>query len=605
MWSVVVFLVALILGLVAFIDFESSSHNLDQGPFYERVSLNAPVLRGPVLRFIVNIAETRFFGRFLISKILADSKIPLVRRFASTRHEAPTFLPLVLPKPEQLKQADEDARHTKLDSLVDLSNFNSKKLSNFRFWTIEDYAAAYRSGYVSPEEVARRVIRHIKDSDQRTPPLRIFITWNETDILKQAQESTKRFASGRPLGVFDGVPVAIKDELHVAGYPTTVGTTFLGKSPLTIDATVVARLRSAGAIILGKTNMHEIGMGTTGENFHHGHARNPYNTSYHTGGSSSGSATAVACGLVPVAIGADGGGSIRIPSGLCGLVGLKPTFGRVSTYGGFSLAWSVGHFGPMASTAKDAALSYLLIAGEDSNDPHTHIQPSPHLARFTDTKSLKDLKIGLFEEWFNDSDSEVLTTCREALKKFEALGAQIVRIEIPHLNVIANAHVIAIGGEIATSMEKYLSQNSYLDLSTRMSLAAARLFTARDYIAAQKVRTYTMNLIDNIFEGIGVDVIVTPALASTAPLVPTVPIGDFVTLSKLMRFTSIFNLVGNPAIVFPVGYTENNLPIGLQFAADHWREDLLLRLANVADDLFPRRPPEVYFDNLRAKSIES
>ena len=169
------------------------------------------------------------------------------------------------------------------------------------------------------------------------------IAVNRDDVMKQAREATQRIKAGKPLSIFDGVPVAVKDELDMVPYPTTVGTSFLGKSPAKEDATVVARMRAAGALLVGKTNMHEIGINVTGLNPHHGTTRNPYNTDHFTGGSSSGSATAVAAGLVPVAIGADGGGSIRIPASFCGVFGLKPTFGRVSEHGAAPLCWSVAH----------------------------------------------------------------------------------------------------------------------------------------------------------------------------------------------------------------------------------------------------------------------
>ncbi len=217
----------------------------------------------------------------------------------------------------------------------------------------------------------------IEASDATKPPLRTFIASNPDDVLRQAEAATHRIRNGQALSLLDGVPVAVKDEVDMVPCPTTVGTAFLGPRPAKQDSTVVARMRATGAVLLGKTNMHEIGIGVTGLNLHHGTPRNPYNPDHYTGGSSSGSAAAVAAGLCPVAISADGGGSIRIPSSFCGLVGLKPTFGRISEFGAAPLCWSLAHLGAIAATATDAALAYGVLAGPDPQDANSLHQPSP------------------------------------------------------------------------------------------------------------------------------------------------------------------------------------------------------------------------------------
>jgi Asp-tRNA(Asn)/Glu-tRNA(Gln) amidotransferase A subunit family amidase len=181
----------------------------------------------------------------------------------------------------------------------------------------------------------------------------------------------------------DGVPVPVKDEVEMLPFGTTVGTRFLGKTPAKQDSTVVARMRATGALMVGKCNMHEIGIGVTGLNPHHGTVRNPYNINHHTGGSSSGPAAAVAAGFGPVAIGADGGGSIRLPSGFCGVVGLKTTYSRVSEFGAAPLCWSVAHLGPIAGTARVVAMGFAILAGADHNDPHTHNQPEISMDGFS------------------------------------------------------------------------------------------------------------------------------------------------------------------------------------------------------------------------------
>ena len=213
--------------------------------------------------------------------------------------------------------------------------------------------------------VADRLIDGIRQKDTGDDCLGWFIAWSADDI-RQAEASAQRFREGRPLSVFDGVPVAVKDELDQVPFPTTGGTSFLGREPARHDSEVVARLRAAGALLIGKTNMHEVGINPIGLNPHHGATRNPWNPARLTGGSSSGSAAVVAAGLSPVAIGADGGGFIWIPAALCGVVGRKATWTRISEHGVLPLCWTAGHdVGPIGATVRDVASAYAVIAGPD------------------------------------------------------------------------------------------------------------------------------------------------------------------------------------------------------------------------------------------------
>jgi Asp-tRNA(Asn)/Glu-tRNA(Gln) amidotransferase A subunit family amidase len=226
-------------------------------------------------------------------------------------------------------------------------------------------------------------------------------------------------------------------------YPTTVGTRFLGGSPAREDATVVARLRAAGALLVGKTNMHEIGIGVTGLNPHSGATRNPHDPSHFSGGSSGGSAAAVAAGLCPVALGADGGGSIRIPSAFCGQVGLSPTYARVSSFGSAPLAWTVDHYGPIAGSALDAALAYAVLAGPDPRDPCTLRQPPVTLDTFDDV-DLRGLILGVYRPWFEHASPAMVEGCSKLLKDLEQMGAEVREIEIPELDAARIAHLVTI-----------------------------------------------------------------------------------------------------------------------------------------------------------------
>jgi Asp-tRNA(Asn)/Glu-tRNA(Gln) amidotransferase A subunit family amidase len=371
------------------------------------------------------------------------------------------------------------------------------------------------------------------------------------------------------------------------------------KNVATEDSTVAARLRNAGALIVGKTNMHEIGINVTGLNPHHGTTRNPYNTDHYTGGSSSGSGTAVASGLVSVAIGADGGGSVRIPSAFMGLVGLKATFGRVSEYGAFPLDWSVAHIGPLAGSATDAALTYALIAGSDPADPFSMHQPTPSLKGWDNLK-LKGLKLGVYWQWFRHADPEVVAACEAMLKQFEAMGCTIHEVTIPNLEANRVAHAITIASEMAQAMDSvYDNAHRFKEhaLDVRINLALARQFTSTDYVLAQRVRTRMMR---HFHEAFGqVDMVITPSTAIAAPPIPkaALPDGesDLTTTMQIMRYAPTANMTGHPAISFPVGYTQKGLPIGMQAIGRPWDESTLLRMALAAEQVIERKAPQVYY----------
>ena len=309
-------------------------------PDYDLRSLDLPKLTGTALRAFAAALDSPLTRPILIPTLLKQGGFD---RFKAARlEEPPTFYPLVhaaVPAAAPLPPAElEPALGSHVPGVV--------------FRTVRDYARAYRDGTITPEEVARRVLDAIAASDAGERPLRAFIASDREDVLGQARAAAARIRAGRPLSLLDGVPVAVKDEVDQTPYPTTVGTTFLGRGPCAEDATSVARLRVAGALLIGKANMHEIGINPNGANAHYGPARNPYDPARDSGGSSSGPAVAVAAGLCPVSLGADGGGSIRIPASLCGMVGLKPTFGRISEHGAAPLDWSVAHLGPSAPRSR-------------------------------------------------------------------------------------------------------------------------------------------------------------------------------------------------------------------------------------------------------------
>jgi len=470
----------------------------------------------------------------------------------------------------------------------------------FRFATVLDYARAYRDGETTPTDVAQRVLAAMDAANRAEPPLQAMIAVDREDVLRQADEASRRIRDGRALSVFDGVPVAVKDELDMVPYPTTVGTAFLGETPAQEDATVVARMRAAGALLIGKANMHEIGIGVTGLNTIHGTPRNPYGPDHYTGGSSSGPAAAVAAGLCPVAIGADGGGSIRIPASFCGIVGLKPTFGRLSEHGAAPLCWSVAHVGPLAATVADAALSYAVMAGPDPNDAISLHQPAPTLAGW-DREGLDGLTLGVYWPWFRHATAEVVTRCEAMLTTFEQLGARIREVTIPDLEAGRVAHTVTIAAEMAQALSRtYAEHHREHGLDVRINLAMARRFTSSDYVQAQRVRTRLLANFGRALED--VDAILTPSTGLVAPPIPEAAQrggeSDLSTLIEIMRFATPANLTGLPAISFPVGYGEARLPVGMQAIGRAWQEPTLLRLALAAEKVVTRRAPQWHYSLL-------
>lgn len=558
---------------------------------YDLESVKLPYLSGRALRLMVAAMEGPVRGP-LLPNLLRSAGITAFRqrRF----DEEPTFQPIAYTGILATEAAQTPT--------AELPITPAGAAPGFRFPSVYDYARAYRDGLTDPVEVAERVLAAIDAGDAADPPLRALIAVDQADVLRQAREAAERIRRGEPLSVLDGVPVAVKDELDMVPYPTKVGTMFLGASSAAHDATAVARLRAAGALLIGKANMHEIGIGVTGFNPHYGTPRNPYDPVHYTGGSSSGPATAVAAGLCPVAIGADGGGSIRVPAAFCGVVGLKATHGRVSEFGAAPLDWSVAHVGPLAATATDAALAYGLMAGPDPRDPLSLHQPPPTLAGWGEL-NLNGLTLGVFWPWFRHASDKVVAACESLLKGFQERGAQVREIAIPDLEAGRIAHVITIASEMNAGLEHYYSDHhKEYGLDVRLNLALSRTFTARDYIRAQQART---RLIRNFGDALAkVDLIITPSAGIAAPAIPPAALkdgdSDLTTLAEIMRFATPANMTGLPAISFPAGYTDAGLPIGMQAMGRAWEEPALLRLALVAEQMVERRRPRVWFDLLGA-----
>jgi len=482
---------------------------------------------------------------------------------------------------------------------IDLKMFNKPEGSAGSIRScrsVRDFAQAYKEGK-SPEDVAEKALEAIRQADSGDWKLRPFIAVNENDVMRQARNSAGRWKDGRPLSILDGVPVAVKDEVDMVPYPTTVGTSFLGKVPVSQDATIVARLREAGALMVGKANLPEIAILTAGLNLNHGSARNPFNPKHDTGGSSSGSATAVSAGICSIAVCTDGGGSIRIPAALCGVVGLKPTYGRMSEFGCNQLCWSVLHLGPIAATVEDTAIAYACMAGQDVKDPASLHQPTPVLENWN-KGDLKGIKLGIYRSWFEHASPEIVKVCYALLEKLTIAGAVVKEIVIPGLDMMRITHAVTLLGEMAATMEDYPANLKNLHAETRVSLSMGRETNIGDNIKTQRMRTFYMKLFSDIFNE--VDAVVTPATGITAPEVSLKDASggwlDLSSSTEVMRYAFPANMVGLPAVSFPAGYDSLGLPIGMQAMGRWWDEALLLRIAFNAEKVVERRRPVIYFD---------
>jgi Asp-tRNA(Asn)/Glu-tRNA(Gln) amidotransferase A subunit family amidase len=551
---------------------------------YDLKSVRLPRLAGWKLKAFVALVENAATSGLLVRQMLETGGISTLRKMVVD--EPPTYRPHA-PCDGAIAQ----------DGPFDLSPFLATKRAGpveSGLPTIRDFAAAYLTGAATPVQVAERVIASIAESEARPEPLRAIVACLKEDLMAQARASAQRFREGRSLGVLDGVPVAVKEEFDVVPYPTTVGTSFMGRSPAREDATAVARLRAAGALLVGKSNMHEIGIGVTGVNPHHGTTRNPHDPLHVSGGSSGGSAAAVAAGLCPVALGADGGGSIRIPSAFCGQVGLSPTYARVSSFGSAPLAWTVDHYGPIAGSAQDAAIAYAVMAGPDPKDPGTRRQPPVTLETFDDL-DLRGLVLGVYRPWFEHASPAMVEGCSRLVESLKGMGAEVREIELPELDAARIAHLVTIISEMASAVQRDdEAHRRDFGLDVRVSLALARALTSRDYAQAQRIRTRAIAHVERVLGQ--VDVIVTPATGITAPRLraDAIPDGesDLTTTLEIMRFATLANLTGHPAISIPAGYDAGGLPVGLQAIGRYWHEHTLLRLAHAAERVVKRRAPK-------------
>ncbi len=574
-------------------------------PVYNLKSVKIPRTSGRTLKILAFLLRTPGIRSLLIPLLLRQAGIQSLRKCQVEEeplmhpvHNSDNKITSSVAKKSIKKFFESIEKNKSLEPAV--KNIVSEKKSLFQPETVFDFHQAYLEGKTSPVDVAIRLLDIIRSIEESAVPLRPFIAWKERELMKQANASAERFSKGKPLGILDGVPVSVKDELDMLPFKTMIGTRFYSNKLPEQDATSVARLRSAGALMVGKTNMHEIGLGVTGLNIQCGTTRNPHHLDHYPGGSSSGSAAAVAAGLSPIALGSDGGGSIRIPASLCGVVGLKTTWGRISTAGSAPLHWSIGSVGPITSTSLDAAIAYSFLAGPDTRQSCTQDQPTVDLKNFENT-NLEGVKLGIFNSWFNHASEDVVKCCEQMINSFKSQGAEVKEIEIPHLDEIRVSHAVTISTEMFTSLKTFFKPfRQPFGLDNMINLTLAKEFSGSEYVKAQRVRARMINHLKNIFQD--VDAIVTPSTACTAPPILSDAMingeSDLKTLTELMRFVPEANLGGFPAVSFPVGYDAKGLPVGMQLMGRPWEESFLLRMANISENYFVRHPPMMRFSLL-------
>ncbi len=436
--------------------------------------------------------------------------------------------------------------------------------------SIAQVAGLIRSRQVSPVELAQQTLARIAERD---PLLNAFQLVLADRALAAARRAEQQIAAGDYRGPLHGVPIAVKDLLALAGTPTTAGSKSLAGQVADFDAAAVERLEATGAVIVGKTRLSEFAYSPGSNNAHYGPTRNPWNHERDTGGSSSGSAAAVADGLAYAALGSDTGGSIRIPAAFCGIVGLKPTFGRISLHGVLPLAWSLDHLGPLTRSVADAALLLETLAGYDPRDPRTRQIAVPPARP---DAGVVGLRVGVLRDDGTGrplGTDEALGAWHASLAALERHGAELIPIDLPEMEELRLLNGALLAIEAAAYHEPMLREHldDYGEF-VRQRLLAAFAYGSRAFVRAQQARGLIRRRYEALFERI--DLLSTPSQPDGAPALNT---------PGWTTFTGPFNTLGWPAISVPAGLTATGLPLGIQLVGQPWDEATVLRAAHVVE----------------------
>lgn len=463
--------------------------------------------------------------------------------------------------------------------------------------SVLDLGAAYRARKTTPERVIARVLEAARDLASRVPTLGPFCGYDDERALEAARASTERYARGAPLGPLDGIPVGVKEEIDLCGFPTRMGTGYSGIPPCGRDAPVVARLREAGAIIVGHTPMTELGLSPLGVNPHRRMPKNPHDPTRLAGGSSTGSAVAVAVGLTPISVGSDAGGSIRIPAAYTGVFGIKPTYGRIPLEGvGIASAASMLHIGPLAASSTDLALFLEAASGPDPRDAAS-LQARPFEPGELHTaleRGVAGMRIGVDVDEWASAPEDLCRPGREALAALERAGARLVEVHSRLARYAGPIGYLTVGIEgyvaLARIRERHMDE---LGLDLQLVLSGLETFRPDDYVDAQRLRSALRRETADILRG--VDVIALPAVGRS-PLSVTRDESrsgfiDPAALDATCRFSFLANLTGLPAASVPVGQDADGMPVALQLVGDAWDEAAVLSVAAELERLGIAEPP--------------
>ena len=471
-------------------------------------------------------------------------------------------------------------------------------MSDLTHFPLFEIASLLAAGELSSVELTRAALDRIAGLE---PALHAFLHIDADSALAQAEAADRRRAAAEPVTPLTGVPLAVKDVIVVAGMPATCGSRILEGFRPPFDATAVTRLKAAGAVILGKTNTDEFAMGSSTENSAYGPTRNPWDTTRVPGGSSGGSAAAVAARMVPAALGSDTGGSVRQPASFCGVTGLKPTYGRISRYGLIAYGSSLDCIGVLARSAVDAGLVYTAMAGHDPLDATSARRPVPALP-LNGASDLAGIRIGVPEEYFIEGiQPAVEAAVRAAIAQFAALGAEVRPVSLPHTRYALPVYYLIAPAEASANLARFegvrygpraeaesmwdvfyntRGERFGAEVKRRIMLGTYALsagYYDAFYGQAQKVRTLIRADFDTAFEQ--VDVIAAPVAPTTA-----FEIGSHTDDPLAMYLEDVFtlpaNLAGVPGLAFPVGFDSGGLPIGMQLMGRHFEEHMLLHAAH-------------------------
>ncbi len=477
--------------------------------------------------------------------------------------------------------------------------------------SITELAGLLTAGKVSSRELTQAYLARIEAVD---PDLHAFLHVDADAALAQADTSDRKRADGEPVTTLSGIPLAVKDVITVNGMPATCGSRILEGFHPPFDATAVQRLKEAGAVVLGKTNTDEFAMGSSTENSAYGPTRNPWDLRRVPGGSSGGSAAAVAARLVPAALGSDTGGSVRQPASFCGVTGLKPTYGRVSRYGLVAYGSSLDCIGPLAQSAEDAAAVFKIIAGHDPLDSTSSDIPLPLMA-FNSDHSLKGLRIGVPDEYFIDGiQADVAKVVRQSIEMLASFGAEVVQVSLPHTKYALPVYYLIAPAEASANLARFegvrygprvagggmwdvffetRGERFGAEVKRRIMLGTYALsagYYDAYYGQAQKVRTLIRQDFDRAFEQ--VDVLAAPVAPTTA-----FELGSHTDDPLAMYLEDVFtlpaNLAGVPGLSFPVGFDSEGLPVGMQLMGRHFEEGRLFSAVHASQQAtdWHRRTP--------------